>query len=289
MQFTSEHLLFYLRQCENKRLSHHTLKAYSIDLKQFLTFMSYQDITKNRLSNYIYYLNTHFKPKTVKRKLASLHAFFEEMVFCEMISENPLHKMRYKIQEEKKLPRIIQQDQLQKIFENLKDKNDPFQVRDQAVIELLISTGIRVSELCAIRRQDIFLEEKYLRIYGKNAKERVVFLGNEVYKALKNYVQIFHEVILRQDYFFVNNLYHRLSDQSVRHIINKYATCTHVTPHMFRHTFATMLLEQDVDITYIQKILGHSSITTTSIYAYASIQRQKDIMQNKNPRHLIKS
>lgn len=288
MQLTLEHLSFYLNQCENKRLSWHTLKAYRIDLKQFYSFMMNKDMNKREISYYIHYLNHRFKPKTVKRKLASLHAFFEDMVFYEIIQENPMDKMRYKIQEEKTLPRIIQYHQLQDLFHRLDQDQHFFIKRDKAVIELLISTGIRVSELCAIKNEDIYLEEKYLIVYGKNTKERVIFLGEEVYLALKEYEQAFHDRISQQEYFFINNQYHRLTDQSVRHIINRYTDDFHITPHMFRHTFATMLLEQDVDISYIQKILGHSSITTTSIYAYASIQRQKEIMMNKNPRQLIK-
>ena len=137
------------------------------------------------ISYYIHYLNHHFKPKTVKRKLASLHAFFEDMVFYEIIQENPMDKMRYKIQEEKTLPRIIQYHQLQDLFHRLDQDQHFFIKRDKAVIELLISTGIRVSELCAIKNEDIYLEEKYLIIYGKNAKERVIFLGQEVYLTLK--------------------------------------------------------------------------------------------------------
>lgn len=288
MQLTLEHLSFYLSQCENKRLSHHTLKAYRIDLKQFYFFMMEKEMTKQRISDYIHYLNKQYKPKTVKRKLATLHVFFEDMVFYEVFDENPMNKIRYKIQEEKILPRIIQYHQLQDLFHHLDHQQHAFIKRDKAVIELLISTGIRVSELCMIKTQDIDLEEKYLMIYGKNAKERVIYLGYDVCKALQEYKQAFNEQIQQQDYFFMNNQYHRLNDQSVRHIINKYTKDYHITPHMFRHTFATMLLEQDVDITYIQKILGHSSITTTSIYAYASLQRQKDIMMHKNPRQLIK-
>lgn len=288
MQLTLEHLTFYLDQCENKRLSHHTIKAYRIDLKQFYVFMIHKDMNKKEISCYIHYLNEHFKLKTVKRKLASLLAFFEEMVYQEVFQENPMDKIRYRIQEEKKLPRIIQYHQLQHIFSQLNQQHHAFKKRDRAVIELLMSTGIRVCELCAIKHEDLYLEDKYLIIYGKNAKERVIFLGEDVYQALKEYQEAFYDQMMQQDYFFINNQYHRLTEQSVRYMINKYSEGFHITPHMFRHTFATMLLEQDVDITYIQKILGHSSITTTSIYAYASLQRQKEIMMHKNPRHLIK-
>lgn len=199
-----------------------------------------------------------------------------------------MNKVRYKIQEEKKLPRIITHEQLHDIFNSLNQSHNKFIKRDKAVIETLISTGIRVTELCSIKEEDICLEEQYLRIYGKNSKERVIYLGDDVLKALNEYKNEFHDKIHECHYFFINNIYQPITDQSVRIIINKYINDFHVTPHIFRHSFATMLLEQDVDISYIQKILGHSSITTTSIYAYASVQRQKEILLNKNPRSLIK-
>ena len=278
----------YLQQCENKRLSPHTLKAYKTDLKQMYDFFCEKEITKQLISQYIEYLNKTYKPKTVKRKLTSMHAFFEQLIFDDFIEQNPMHKVRYKIQEEKKLPRIITHEQLHDIFSHLEKSHNPFVMRDKAIIETLISTGIRVSELCSIREEDVYLDEQYLRIYGKNAKERVIYLGNDVLKTLSDYKEKFASEIHKCQYFFINNVYHPITDQSVRIIINKYTKNFHITPHMFRHSFATMLLEQDVDITYIQKILGHSSITTTSIYAYASVQRQKEILLNKNPRKLIK-
>lgn len=288
MQINEEIITRYLEQCENKRLSQHTLKAYRIDLSQILIFFQNKEVDKQTITQYIKYLNLRYKPKTVKRKLASLHAFFEQLVFDDEIELNPMNKVRYKIQEEKKLPRIITHEQLHDIFYSLNQSHNKFIKRDKAVIETLISTGIRVTELCSIKEDDICLEEQYLRIYGKNAKERVIYLGKDVLKALIEYKDDFQKEIHECHYFFINNIYQPITDQSVRIIINKYSHNFHVTPHMFRHSFATMLLEQDVDISYIQKILGHSSITTTSIYAYASVQRQKDILLNKNPRSLIK-
>lgn len=287
MKLNVEIMNYYLNQCENKRLSFHTLKAYRIDLTQFMSFIKDKDINKRELSLYIKYLNDHYQPKTVKRKLACIHAFLEHMVFDEDLEYNPMTKVKYKIKEDKRLPRIIHQEQLQVIFYNLSHTNDKFIKRDKAIIELFISTGIRVSELCHIHKEDISFQDQYLKIYGKGAKERVIFLGEHVLKALYDYLQEYEKYLETKSYFFINNFYQRLSEQSVRNIINKYTSGFHVTPHMFRHTFATMLLDQDVDISYIQRILGHSSITTTSIYAYASVQRQKEIMLYKNPRRLI--
>lgn len=124
-------------------------------------------------------------------------------------------------------------------------------------------------------------------------KERILQIGNEeVLAALMLYYQTFEKEIAACGYFFVNRLGHQLSAQSVRFMINHYTTLAgieqHITPHMFRHSFVTLLLEQDVDIRYIQKMLGHSSISTTEIYTHVSNKKQKDILVHKHPRNLMK-
>lgn len=149
---------------------------------------------------------------------------------------------------------------------------------------------MRISELCSLKPSDIDLESSNILIYGKGAKERIIQLGNqEVFDALVLYQQTFAKDIEQCGYFFINRLEHKLSDQSVRFMINHYAELAgisqHITPHMFRHSFATLLLEQDVDIRYIQRMLGHSSISTTEIYTHVSNTKQKDILVNKHPRN----
>ena len=129
-------------------------------------------------------------------------------------------------------------------------------------------------------------------IYGKGAKERILQIGNpEVLSALSLYSETFKDDIAACGFFFVNRLQQKLSDQSVRFMITRYAKLAgieqHLTPHMFRHSFATLLLEQDVDIRYIQRMLGHSSISTTEIYTHVSNVKQKDILFNKHPRNLM--
>ena len=136
------------------------------------------------------------------------------------------------------------------------------------------------------------MENSTVLIYGKGAKERILQIGNlGVIAALTLYQETFQDDIAKCGYFFVNKLKRKLSDQSVRFMINKYAGLAgikqHITPHMFRHSFATLLLEQDVDIRYIQKMLGHSSISTTEIYTHVSNNKQKNILMNKHPRNLM--
>ena len=148
---------------------------------------------------------------------------------------------------------------------------------------------MRISELCALKVNDVNLYDKNVLIYGKGAKERRIQIGNDdVVRALEEYRKAFEESTQKCGHFFVNQTGRPLSDQSVRRMINKYTALAaieqHITPHMFRHTFATSLLEADVDIRYIQEMLGHSSINVTEIYTHVAMAKQRDILSTKHPR-----
>jgi integrase/recombinase XerD len=165
-------------------------------------------------------------------------------------------------------------------------------LRDIAVLELLFATGIRVSELCSLTINDVNLSEGYIKIYGKGSKERIVQIGNkEVLLALTDYKNTLRLPKCNSGFFFINRLNKRLSEQSVRYMIKKYVGIAgismHITPHMFRHSFATLLLEEDVDIRYIQQLLGHSSIVTTQIYTHVTSNKQKSILTSKHPRNKV--
>lgn len=293
----------YVEYCEyRKRLDAKTLKAYKIDLKQYGLFCSNQIdyMSKNIVDSFVTELLKQYKPKTAKRKIASLKAFFHYMEYREMLNENPFTKLDIRFREAKLLPKTIPFHSIQAFLSTLYAQKEQAQskyqlqccIRDIAVIELLFATGVRISELCSLKPSDIDLTSNNVLIYGKGAKERILQLGNpDVIAALTKYQEAFQEDIDACGYFFVNRLHHKLSDQSVRFMINRYAALAgisqHITPHMFRHSFATLLLEQDVDIRYIQKMLGHSSISTTEIYTHVSNTKQKDILVNKHPRNLM--
>lgn len=287
----------YMDDCLlRKRLSSKTLKAYKIDLLQYFNFIDSSDDDAKKINEYIHYLNTKYsKYKTIKRKLASIKAFYMYLEYEEIIESSPFRKIRTQIKEPKGLPKTIQKQYLSQIFQwlfnNLNIANTNYKktlaLRNIAIFELLFSTGIRISELCSIKNNEINLEEKCLKINGKGSKERIIFLGNEnVIKILINYSNANNEHS-NQTYFFTNKFNSRLSEQSVRFLLKKIESDlklpVHLTPHMFRHTFATTLLEKDVDIRYIQNILGHSSISTTQIYTHVTYPKQKEILKLKNP------
>ena len=303
MNTFSDYIDSYIEYCQyRKRLDPKTLKAYQIDLNQYKLYAieSESCFSRDTLDLYITSLHKHYKPKTVKRKLASLKAYFHYLVYCGILHDNPFDKLDTRFREAKLLPKTIPLHSIQKFLSTVYARKESAKtqhqyhccIRDIAVVELLFATGMRVSELCSLKSTDIDLENNTVLIYGKGAKERVLQICNpEVISALTLYQNTFKEDITLSGYFFVNRLHSKLSDQSVRFMINQCAQLAgieqHITPHMFRHSFATLLLEQDVDIRYIQKMLGHSSISTTEIYTHVSNAKQKDILVNKHPRNLI--
>lgn len=291
----------YLDYCKTqKELNDKTLKAYEIDLRQFLDFIPVKalPISREILSDYLTHIHSQYEPKSVKRKIASIKAFFHYLEYEELIDINPFNKLRIQFREPKLLPKTIPLHTIETLLSTIylaeQKAKTPYQkkiiLRDIAVIELLFATGMRISELCSLSQLNVDLQSGTVLIFGKGSKERFLQIGNQdVIHALARYKEAFADELSECSWLFVNRLGHRLSEQSVRLMINHYCEKAdiemHITPHMFRHSFATLLLEADVDIRYIQKMLGHSSITTTEIYTNVSMNKQKEILTNKHPRN----
>lgn len=292
----------YLYFCRlQKGLDEKTVKAYQNDLKQFLEYMQLQDdmLSKQALSSYVIELQQKYKKKTVKRKIASVMALLNYLVDEEMLELNPLHKVKMKFKEEIVLPKVIPKEDIERLLEYLyglyTNGNHPEQrkkllLRDIAVVEMLFATGMRISEVCSLQANSFDMKSGVLYIMGKGARERYLQVGNDkVMEQLRMYRQVFQMDIEQHGYFFVNRYGKPLSAQAARQMIHKHAKAVkcsiNVTPHMFRHSFATYLLEEDVDIRYIQKMLGHSSITTTQIYTYVAVEKEREILRAKHPRN----
>ena len=292
-------IISYIEYCEKqKKLSQHTIKAYRVDLTQFITYKVSMSISKDDLSKYIQHLHEEFKPKTVRRKIASLKAFIHYLYYQDIIDKNPFDKMDISFKEPLLLPRTIPEhlihELLISLYENIKTAMTIYEkstaIRNTAVIELLFATGARISEICSLKSKDIDLNAQTVRILGKGSKERIIQIENyDVLSILNRYKALFSDYIQPDEYFFLNNRKQRFSEQSVRTVIRNLErqidSDMHITPHMFRHSVATMLLEEDVDIRYIQKILGHSSITTTQIYTHVTSSKQREIIRTKHPRN----
>lgn len=287
----------YLLVCENsKGLSKLTIKAYRIDLMQFLDFIQYKNsLNKEQLIEYINYIHKKYKPKSAKRKIASIKAFYRYMETEDIIEYNPFHKIALKYKEPITLPKTIPLDSIKDIlkysYKKLNNVNSNYQymvaLRNTIIIELLFSTGMRVSEISNLKRKSLDLQSNTLYIYGKGSKERIMCITNDkISRLLCNYLDICNSL---NDYVFINKLGNRYSEQSIRNMINDYAIATgvelHITPHMFRHTFATALMDENVNIRYIQQLLGHSSITTTQIYTHICTNKIRHILEEKHPRN----
>lgn len=297
---TQQKITRYLLDCEyQKGLDSKTLKAYRIDLTQFAAFLAHNKLKIDRDSIMAYIVDLHrtYKPRSIRRKIASIKAFCGYLEYEGVLKENPFAKLRLKLDPPLILPRTIPMPDIEGILsEAYKAKarsSGKTPLRDIAVLELLFATGIRVSELCALKPGNVRLAEGEIKIYGKGAKERFVQIANPtVLQALLEYQTAFASEMEESDSFFINRLGHPLSDQSVRGIVRKYAGLAgveqHITPHMFRHSFATLLLEEDVDIRYIQRLLGHSSIVTTQIYTHVAGKKQRKILAAKHPRNQMK-
>lgn len=302
MNSLQTHTQKYLEYCEfQKRLDKKTLKAYRIDLRQFSEQCNFTDITEitpTILETYIAELHQQYKPKTVKRKIASIKALFHYLEYKELILSKPfLQGTSAAFGKPIKLPKTIPLNTveilLSTIYKQRTSAKTHYQkrnaLRDAAVIELLFATGMRISELCTLKSKDVNLYDGSILIYGKGNKERRIQIGNNaVIRILQEYKNDFYKEIDSCKHFFANQNGNAMSDQTVRRMINKYSTLAsvelHLTPHMFRHTFATSLLEADVDIRYIQEMLGHSSINITEIYTHVALSKQRDILSSKHPR-----
>lgn len=294
----------YLNFClSRKNLDQKTIKSYTIDLRQYFEFTMESAIewtNKKSIEQYIDLLHFKYKPKSVKRKIASLKAFFHYLEIEELIDINSFHKIQIKYKEPFILPKTIPINNIEQIIrfaylQLTKVKTEyakKVALRNALILELLFATGMRISELCTLTTEQIDFNDYIIKIYGKGSKERLIQICNQNVQALlKRYKDAFECEITTNRFFFINRLGNRLSEQSVRNMINSYVIGAevplHITPHMFRHSFATLLLEEDVDIRYIQQMLGHSSITTTQIYTHTSINKQKNILSAKHPRNKL--
>lgn len=300
----------FLSHCRiEKNLSPKSIKAYETDLLQLHEFLkrnNYSEdlkiISKVELRSYIDSMS-NLMPSSTKRKIASTKALFNYLEYEGQLEVNPFRKMRIKIKEPKQLPTVMSLTEISKIFQKAYNArkstlktNSPgshFAVTKIAIIELLFATGGRVSEIANLSADSINLESGTITITGKGNKERIIQICNpDSIEILKTYQKIFSKQIEKIGFFLINRLNKKLSDQSIRNIVknlSKEANISkNITPHVFRHSFATLLLEQDVDIKYIQSMLGHSSISTTQIYTHVNKEKQRQLLFDKHPRKNIK-
>ncbi|MCM1296789.1 MAG: tyrosine-type recombinase/integrase [Muribaculaceae bacterium] len=295
----------FLWHCRfEKKLDEKTIRAYRADLRQMAEITGSMtdifEVSKTDIKNYLQQIAC-FKHKTIKRKIATLRSMLNYLE-CEYEDYiNPMRKMQIKMKEPLRLPIVMTIEEMRRILDSLYGRTDKCArgtyaykaaVRNIAVVELLFASGMRVSELCNLRNRDVDMKNGEVRIIGKGNKERIIYICQpETLKALHQWIEQKNGACELQAPFFTNRLHRGLSTQSVRQLIRSIVFASgiskHITPHTFRHTFATLLLEEDVDVRYIQSLLGHSSIATTQIYTHVNPNKQRQILQTKHPRRRI--
>ena len=291
----------FLRYCRfERKLDEKTIKAYRFDIRQFAEELTANaqlcDVTRDYLKKWIESLSK-YRYKTIKRKIASVNALMNylEGEFEEF--NNPLRSLHIRLKPTVRLPVVMTKDEMHRIVGRLdkeitateNNRQKFLSIRNKAIIELLFGSGMRIGELCGLLNQDVDLNLGQVRIIGKGNKERIVDICLPVIlKSLRQWLEVRRSSDKPSDSFFTSHIGRKLGPQTVRALVHRLTReCKiekHVTPHTLRHTFATLLLEENIDISYIQHILGHSSISTTQIYLHVNPLRQREILMNHHPR-----
>ncbi len=276
---------FYLEI--EKNYSHHTLINYKIDIDEFFGFVEDTPIEKVDhllLRKFLARLRSKkFRPRTISRKLSALRSFFKFLHREGHIKNNPA-ALLMSPKPDKLLPKFLTEEEMTKFIEAPKTDKKMGR-RDKAILETLYTAGIRVSELVGLNINDVDFIGNIAKVLGKGKKERLVPLGNKAVNAIKDYVD--HRKV-ESKALFLNKNRTRLTDRGVRLIVSKYidslSTQMHISPHIFRHSFATHLLNRGADLRSVQELLGHASLSTTQIYTHVTTDRLKKIYDQAHPR-----
>lgn len=285
--------LNYIRQINTDSI--HTQDAYRRDLEKFGDFLNREQVTfenvdRDIILNYISYLRMecHLKNSTVLRRISTLRSFYRYLSEYQGLESNPFALIRFG-KREKKIPEFLFQDEMAALLESIPLDND-LDIRNRAMFEIMYASGLRVSEVVALRVDDIDLDEQMLRIVGKGSKERMV----PFYEDAKKYLKLYLEKVRKnwcdetEKICFLNHRGQAMTTRGVEYVLNqvvlKSGILLKVHPHMFRHSFATHLLDNGADIRIVQELLGHSSLSTTQIYTHVSTQHLKDTYKKAFPR-----
>lgn len=289
-----------------RNASPHTCRCYQRDLKEFEDFLkgigfnlassgeiAFQDVDQMVIRKYLSFLHRRNQKSSIARKISTLRSFFKYLVREQVIPFNPAKNVSTP-KVEKTLPSVLTVDETFRLMESpihftnpYGKKTDERKLRDRAILELLYSSGLRVSELVGLNINQLDQDLGILKVMGKGRKERIVPVGEKAIHALKAYLER-RGGVERETPIFVNSRGGRLTTRSVARLIKKYTRHSHifrkVSPHTLRHTFATHLLDAGADIREIQEMLGHSSLSTTQRYTHISLGRLMEVYDKTHPR-----
>ena len=288
----NRHIIDFERFLKYERnYSVHTIRAYMNDLTEFEDFLidastEIEKVNSKIINLYSLNLYTKNSKSTVSRKLTTLRSFFNFMVRKGNLKQNPANLIPLP-KKEKELPVFLSVDEVFKLIDSI-DQEGILPLRDLAIIELLYSSGLRVSELANIKVLDIDHRENFVKVSGKGNKERVVPFGSNAREVILQYLRRRIELKPKDDFLFLNNRGSGLTTRSIERIVKKYGLLSgiskKISPHALRHTFATHLLGGGADLRSIQELLGHSSLSTTQRYTHTSIEQIMKIYDKTHPR-----
>lgn len=284
--------------------SYNTIKSYKKDIMQFIDYLNeyeeideFENVETITFRSFIAYLNSTSKEnnderkvvskRSINRKISALRTFFKYLQEKKIVKTNKVNYITMP-KFEKELPNVLGREDINKLRDAV-NTSKITGIRDRLIIELLYSSGIRASELIDLNEYMINIEERELRVIGKGNKERITFFSENSKKWLEKYIEEKKKKYSNytKDVVFANSKGEKLTTRSLRRLIADYAKKAglqkEVTPHVFRHTFATELLNNGVDIRYLQELLGHSSISTTQVYTHVSKALLKDVYMNTHP------
>ena len=272
-----------------KNYSEYTLINYRDDLDKFNLYLNSEGIsiyntTYGDIRGFIAYLyNKKEATKSITRNISSLRSFYKYLIRNKKIKDNPMLLISNPKQD-KLLPHYLTYDEIELLLK-VTDNDTLYDVRDNLIIELLYSTGIRVSELVNIKVRDIDLKERSIKVFGKGKKERVVYFGDTCKDKIKKYISVRNS---NNEFLLLNKRGDKLSDRSVRKIFEDIIKLNHLdiafSPHTLRHTYATHMLNEGADVRTVQELLGHSSVQTTGIYTHVSNEHLRSVYLKSHPR-----
>ena len=285
----------YLKQI--KKYSDNTLLNYELDLEKFYEYTEKYKIDIKKIEykdilNYISYLKINHKSTSINRNLSCLRSYYNFLIRNNYIKHNPFNII-HSMKKEKKLPEYFKYNEYIELIESI-DISTDLGIRNKCIFEILLCTGCRVNELVNIKLNDIDINNREVKVLGKGNKERIVYLGSYAIDSLKDYLKIRNNLLSKEknNFLFLNHLGDKITTRGIRSIIDKIilksSTKLKITPHTFRHSFATMMLNEGCDLKSVQELLGHVSLSTTSIYTHVSNEELKRVYLHTNPRQLKK-
>lgn len=279
-----------------KGLSTNTISSYKTDLKEYIEFIEKNyylrdpnQITKQHIRNFIGRLKRKQNTaSSISRKVSAIRSFHKYLLLEKLVDVNVSTGVSLP-KKESKLPVILSIDEVDGLI-IASDGDEPLELRNKAMLELLYGSGLRISELLNLRLQDLHLNMGFINVIGKGNKERIVPIGEQGQQAVKNYLDKGRTILKKipGDILFVNNRGSEISRvgfyKTLKKLVIKAGIMKDVSPHTLRHSFATHLLENGVDLRMVQELLGHEDISTTQIYTHVSKKQLKDVYEEFHPR-----